>query len=583
MNSSVEQDIFNIDLTDSLDKYRSEDYKTINNYLVNHQVYGGFFQRHIELFKSFLKLEEYHQDTIFVRSEELNSRKIYFLISGEVAAYTLVKNTPKPQHLYKYKSEDVLTDFGALFNTQRHFGLQALSDCKLVSLDLQYIEDAVIEQDLDKDSAQDLYKKINLNQDSNINISSKIYSELIDLVYSDTLESNTEVLNNRLKNKLELKNLLKEYKLFKNIDNLNEKELNKLAERLKYINFDHNEVVLDETNSNKIYLLEAGFVKEDQYISDNDNIYKSKEIHRYNIVGENNLSTNNKTKTVAITKAKSCLLELDLTDLIVKNSVASVFINYLNNKVVDAEEVLYEKNDQELANKDYYKYVSFSLVAMGFLGFYGVLINFHKYLPIVSTSSLFYHALVFVLIVAGVILILKPREYNNNRFGLTTNNLKTSINTALFFAILFIIIITGIKDLYLYFYGTSVYSSLFTPDLIINDNLDIGAFSLFILIYVFYICFYEFCIRGLVQNIFLDILSGSRIFVFWGSIFASSFIGSQFSMDLFQDFSMTYFLCDLGCGIIFARTRNLWGVLLFRLIVQLYLVTILGILPNTYF
>lgn len=615
---------------DALEQHRQEDVKSVEEILKNHEILGDFFTDNWEAFKHYVRVEEYHKDVQFIKHEQ-ESRKVYILLEGEVSAFVLTNKTPKPYKVYNFSKLHILTEVSALFGGRRHYGFITESDCKLVSLDLDYIEDEVEEEN------------------------SQAYVDLIDILYPESGKFTAEICNNALIQKLDLRDMLGKHNFFANIDKLDEDQLNRLAENMKYIFLPSNTVLVDETNKDNIYIIESGtvtqtkeykeFNKSDSYIytrslesiyvndqqhdlqkvfqehieiedqlnsfsdfdcalGDKSKIYRTspselvknntgeayksisitEDINRYGIVGEDNLSDFEDTKVSAVTKTHCCLIEINRDRILQRDSVVGQIVGFFNNKVNDMQTQIIKKQEYELNVKNrYIALVNFSFLFMVVMAVLGISGRLHDIFNFVTHAAIVHRFMPLLAACFILSLLLKRLNFPLDYFGLTRENLKPSLTKAVAAAIFAIFIVTGAKDIYIYFHAYQHGVELFQPDLVINDNLNVVEYGLFLFIYVLYIFFYELCARGLLQNIFSFMLTGRGKIQYWGSIFAASLISSQFHMSLFHEFSMVLFAGNIVAGIVYANTRNLWAAFAFHTLFSVYLLTILGLLPGSHY
>lgn len=589
---------------DALEQQRQLDIQQMESLLKSHDIMGSFFTRRWGYIKQFVRVETYHQDVLFLKHESL-SRKVFILLNGEVSAYILTDKTPKPIRIYDFEQNNILTEINALLGGRRHYGFMAATDCKLVSLDLEYIEDEI-----------ELFD---------------VYTDLIDILYNESGKRTAELCNIALEQKLDLKDMLRKHNLFSNINNLSEHELNRLADNMKYIFLPANEVLIDEANNKNIYLIEGGTVTQTKsykelvrensyiytrnlssvYINDNkhnlqevfasqvefekkmnlkDRIDQSKTIHitediyRNGIVGEDNLVKLNNVTVTASTKTACCLIEMNIDKLgIGKHGMLEQLIGFFNNKINDIQNkvVLKQRDEVNVKNK-YITLVNFSFMFMVIMAVLGLSSKFHVFLDLSSEGALLHHIAVITIICFFLTMLLKPLNFIAADFGLTKNNLRAGLKQALFGIVFMLFVATGLKHIYIVLHAHQYGLKLFQPELVINENLTAFGFYLFIILYIVYIFIYELCARGIIQNIFSLILSNTKVH-YWGSIFAAAIVASQFHMSLFHEFSVALFAGNIVAGVIFANTRNLWAVFVFHSVFSVYILAILGLLPSSHF
>lgn len=618
---------------DALELQRQRDIAQVEDFLKSHEILGEFFQIHWGEFSHFVRVEEYHKDVHIIKHEEV-SRKVYILLEGDVSAFVLTRKTPKPQIIFEFPPQYILTELNGLLGDPHHFGLIAVSDCKLISFDLDYIE----------------------HEEANY----QLFREFIDVLYPFTARLTTELCNEVLEQKQGLREMLRKQNFFSNIDHMDEEPLNRLAESMQYIYTPKNEILLDDVNNEYIYLIEAGSVqqtkefedlrKSDSYLytrslesvyiknsnedlqevfekhieieaelnqqsdfehaisqsehnyeykvapksansspSTNNDTEKSKVvmtevINRYGVVGEDYLSNFSNCKINAITKSDACLIKLKIADILPKYSIFEQVTGFFNNKINDMQLKVVNKQNRELNLKNkYIALVNFCFLFMIIMATLGISGRFHGYFNFSSQGALIHHIVIVSLASALLIKFLQPLELSWTDLGLTLNNFKKGLKQAIIATVVIIPLATIIKDFYIMLHAHQFGLGLFQPDLVINENLTQAGFTLFLTLYIGYIFIYELCARGILQNIFSIILSNNYKLQYWGSIFAASAVASQFHMSLFHEFSLTLFLGNIFAGIIFANTRNLWAVFLFHSVFSVYILTVLGLLPGSHY
>ena len=638
---------------DALEHHRQKDIHAVENFLKSHEVLGEFFVDYWNEFNHFIRVEEYHQDVRIVKHEEI-SRKVLILLEGNVSAFILTNESPKPIIIYDFVPGNVISDVNALLGDRHHCGLIARTDCKLITFDMEYIEHEVDNP--------------------------KIYSDFIDILYPVSGKLTAEVCNISLKQKLDLRDLFRKHNFFADVDSLDEHELNRMADSMQYIFLPSNEVLLDEMHHDTIYLVESGTVSQtkifdtlaesqsyiytrslksvyinnsehdlqevfstqmevedqinhlsefDRALSESEEKYKYKmvpqegnrqsdnnlykhigsdiksnfaagynnqdavitntiniteDIHRYGVVGEDYLSNLNNVKINAITKTPCCLIEIRIEDVLPKHSVAEQITGFFNNKINDMQSKVINKQQEEVEVKNkYITLVNFSFMFMVIMAILGISGKFHGYLNLSSQGALVHHITLITLSCALLIKFLKPLKLTMSDFGLTASNFSSDMMQVVLGGTVVIALVTLFKALFIELHGHKLGYELFQPDLVINDNITAIGFGIFLLLYIAYIFIYELCARGILQNIFSIILTSNYRTRYWGSIFASSAIASQFHMSLFHEFSLLLFMGNLYSGVIFANTRNLWAAFIFHSLFSLYILTVLGLLPGSHY
>lgn len=638
---------------DALERHRQKDIHAVEDFLKSHEVLGEFFTDYWDEFNHFIRVEEYHQDVRIVKHEEI-SRKVLILLQGDVSAFILTNESPKPILIYDFVQGNVISDVNALLGDRHHCGLIARSNCKIITFDMEYIEHEVENP--------------------------QIYSDFVDILYPVSGKLTAEVCNISLKQKLDLRDLFRKHNFFANVDSLDERELNRMADSMQYIFLPSNEVLLDEIHHDTIYLVESGTVAQtkifdtfegsqsyiytrslksiyiknpehdlqevfrtqmeledqlnhlsefDRALSESEekysykivpeegrrqndnNIYKhigtdvassfasghknkepvitntiniTEEIHRYGVVGEDYLSNLSNVKINAITKTPCCLIEIRIEDVLPKHSVVEQITGFFNNKINDMQSKVINKQQEEVEVKNkYITLVNFSFMFMVIMAVLGISGRFHGYLNLTSQGALVHHITLITLACILLIKFLNPLKLTMNDFGLTGANFSSGIMQAFIGGTAVIGFVTLLKALYIELHGHKLGMELFQPDLVVNENLSMPGYSLFIFLYIAYIFIYELCARGILQNIFSIILTSNYRTRYWGSILASSAIASQFHMSLFHEFSLLLFMGNLYSGVIFANTRNLWATFIFHSVFSLYILTVLGLLPGSHY
>lgn len=578
----------------------ANDLLTIETYLKEHPLLGNFFTRYWDNVKSYIHLEEYHKEVTFVKYNETN-RKICLLFSGTAAAYVITKDSPAPIVLHKFSPDHLLSDLDALFISPKRYGFVALEDCSVISIDLGYLEH---QQSIDD-----------------------LYSDLIAIVYNDMAKVATSIFNNMLKNRIDLENLLGRYNLFPHIAQLDAESLNSIVLRLNYVFLPSNEILIDGQNTNTIYLIESGSVQEirthtpieqkntylgtrqlmaleldnrsiinqipefdtefkDSANINNDKIFIKENVYRYGVVGEEYIGQLNTIELSATTITPCCLLEVKLDPVIKKDSIFAQIATFFNYKIKDIEINLLIKQKNQINSNNYnLNYLYFGFLVMVILAIAGVFGGFfnHSYFTLSTHVSLMYHT--GIIAVMGVVLayLIQLFQISLKNFGLTTANFSKVLYETAIFITLTIVIITAFKEFYIYLHHPQEVMKLFELNIVSSTNLGVTHYAIFFIIYIAYSFLYEFYIRGVIQNIFLTLITNNHYLRFWGSILASAVIGSQLNFSLFNEFGIMLFICSLGAGILFARTRNLWAVFIFHVVVGIYAKLILGLLSSSYF
>lgn len=600
---------------DALEDQRQEDILKVEQWLKQHDLYGAFFSKNWLSLKKYIRLEDYHKDVFFVKHDEL-TRKVFLLVSGTVNAYVISPDVAHPIVVYTYSLNSLMSELGALFGSPWHFGLLATSNCSIISIDLDYLED-----------------------EEAIEMDSQLYREFIELLYNETGKVCTEIFNYMLANKIDLNDLLGKHNFFADIKKLNTNNLHKLVTSMEYVFLPSNTMILDQNNRKDVYIIESGVIEQVKsydeadsslaYIENNnlqsvDFIYKNsqidtttsetivsghkqesktkkynynntdqhydfnrrlitkdssqdkkiiikEDIYRYGTVGEENLSKFNNIEILATTKTPCCLLSIDIEKIIAKDSFIAQIFGFFNNKVNNLENKIINKHHHVTA-KDKYKakFVSFSflvLVVMAIMNLIAEASNFFN-LPAVFQldSILLYRAFLITIAYIAVAYLINIYELRPKDFGFIEHHFAHSVFEALFLSIVFITVVITIKD---YF---SIH--LIQSDLNYYNNLNPWNFGLFLLVYNIYLLFYEFCVRGVLQNILSRTLDVNNNMQFWGSILAASIIGTQFHSSLFQEFSLIFLIINICAGIIYARTRNLFASYVLHAIVSSYILFI---------
>ncbi len=605
---------------DPLEIQRQNDLIYLKNYLFSHSSYGDFFKKYWSSIQRHIRLENYHKDVFFVKHDEI-TRKVYLLISGVVSAY-VISDDLKLTSVHEFKANELISELAALFNSPWHYGLHAVEDCAVVAIDLVAIE--------------------------NIETDTQMYSELIDLLYTETGELCTDIFNHMLKNKIDLNDLLGKHNLFASLTELGAKELANLTESMKYIFVSKNQLLLEPANKQHLYIIESGSVEqtktyltatqglayiEDSNLSKVDIVYANnkivrdfdslknvtrykhayydfkrqlknadlesmsqdmakkvtitEEVYRYGTIGEENLNKFSSIELTAKTLSPCCLLEINIVELVPKDSVFAQVLGFFNNRVNNLEYKLAKFKALNIrSSHEYLTYLNLSFFIILATAVIGLLSRFNNYLNASFTLNsdvlLVYH--VILAVIAGVFIAyaIKNFDVHLDYFGLHTKNLSKHMMDVGFMSIMLILIVplltVGIKLVSNYFNLVLPPDPLFKialiPDIIaINRNIHlVASLGLVYCIYLVYIIIYEFCVRGIVQNLFLKTLNGSENFVFWVSVFAASCIGMQFNLTMFQEFSLITFIADLAIGGIFARTRNLYAAIALHLIFVFYII-----------
>lgn len=355
---------------DALEVQRQEDLKTIEPYLVQHELYGAYFSKNWDSLKKYIRLENYHKDIFFVKHDEI-TRKVFILVSGSVLAYVIDNNVPNQISVHRFKQNDLISELAALFNSPWHYGLQTLEDCVLVSIDLESIE----------------------NQETNL----ELYKDLIDLLHHETGKVCAEIYNYMLKNKIDLIDLLGKHNLFADIKQLSVENLHKLADSCKYVFLASNTIILENYNKSSLCIIESGTVEQVKtydsedlslvYIDNNSltvdkntdnknskpriynfarklisnqkyldlnksnlnknqpshNIIIKQDVYRYGTIGEENLNKFSNINLNATTKTPCCLLEVNIENLVQKDSIIAQVFGFFNNKINRLEQIIINK------------------------------------------------------------------------------------------------------------------------------------------------------------------------------------------------------------------------------------------------
>lgn len=616
---------------DALEQKRQQDILAVEDFLKHHEILGSFFRHNWVEFKNYIRVEEYHKDIRVIKHEEV-SRKLYLLWQGDISAFILTTLTPKPHYIFNFPQGYILTELNGLLGDAHHFGLMAMSDCKLISFDLDYIE----------------------HEEQNY----ELFSKFIDTIYPVSGQLTTELCNILLEQKIGLKDILKKHNFFHQIDNLDEPELHKLADNMKFIFQPKSEILIDENNNEYFYLVEAGTVSQTKqikimqesdsyvytrslqsvYVNDNegnlqevflrhmeieeqlnqrpeferaivnaehsyayeispktsdssDIQYKqetitiNEDINRYGVVGEEVMNLDSQNSIEAITKTDCCLIQIEASQLVPKYSLFEQVVRFFNYKVDDMQARIINKQNNEVNLKNkYIALVNFSFLFMVIMAILGISGRTHGYVNLYSQGAMMHHLIVIAVSCGFLISFLRPLNFSLQELGFTSQNFKKALMQAAIALISLVFIVTIIKDFYIQLFTTSEDGyMLFQPDLLVNDNLSQAGFIVFLGLYLVYIFMYELCARGILQNIFSIILTNSYKLQYWGSIFAASAVASQFHMSLFHEFSFTLFLGNIFCGMIFANTRNLWVVIIFHSLFSIYILTVLGLLPGSHY
>lgn len=618
---------------DALEVQRQQDIKAVEKKLKRHSILGDFFTKYWEVINTFIRVEEYHKDVLFLKHGGL-SRKIFILVEGDVSAYIQTRKTPKPIEIHKFIKTDILSELNGLLGDHRYFGFKTDSDCRLVAIDLDYVEDQLEEANSD------------------------VYVEFIDLLYDYTGHLTANLCNIALEKKLELRNMLRRQNFFANIDNLDDKQLCKLADNMKYIFLSNNEILIDEVNNNNIYLVEAGTVSQTKrftenyqaegylytrniqsvYVNNNqenlqdlfnehyileqqinnysefdkaldlhhsENIYKhykirpendlhnslnkkvftiTEHINRFGLIGEDLLSSTSNIEISAITETSCCLIEIDSNYLINKQSILNQLVGFFNNKINYMQNNIINKQKEEIKTKvNYISLLNFSLFFMVIMAILGVSGTIHTTLELPVESAILHRSIVLILGCFLLTSAVKKLSFNLEFFGLTTKNLRPALWQAALGVTFLILTATALKEIYVLTYGYQYGYKLYHPDLVISNRFGYAEYFIFLILYIIYEFIFKLCTKGVLQNIFWYILEGKGHLQYWGSILAASLISSQFHMSLFHDFSFTLFFGSVVSGVVYANTRNFWGAFLCYNIFSLYLLTILGLIPGSHY
>ena len=606
---------------DPLEAQRQKDLVYLKNYLFNHSTYSNFFKKYWPEVQRHIKLENYHKDVFFVKHDEI-TRSVYLLISGKVSAY-VINDDLKLTSVHEFKPNELVSELAALFNSPWHYGLHVLEDCALVSIDLVAIE----------------------NQESN----AQMYSELIDMLYADTGRVCVEIYNYMLKNKIDLNDLLGKHNFFASLPELSSQELARLTENMRYVFIPKNQLLLEPANKQKLYIIESGSVEQTKtyltaaqglaYIEDSSlskveivyanneirrefdslkNITRYKnayydfkrhlknadldsmsadmakkvtlteEVYRYGTIGEENLNKFSSIELIAVTKSPCCLLEVNIAELVAKESIFAQILGFFNNRVNNLEYNLTKFKALNLrSSQEYLTYLNLSffiILATAVISLFGRFNHYINTTYMLSPDSLLiYHAIVAMIAAVFVGFAVKTFNVHLDYFGLRTKNIQHHMLDVVGISMLLMLMVPLVNIVMRLLFSQlnipwhvsdPLFKMALIPDIIaVKRDIHIAvSLGLFFSLYCIYIIIYEFCVRGVVQNLFLKTLNGSENFVFWGSIFAATIVGMQFNLTMFQEFSLIAFIADPAIGVIFARTRNLYAAIMLHLIFTLYII-----------